>query len=126
MKVGIHVAVGIQDILAQPGRTPCPNAVQLGTEESALASHLVAGGTVGSEERLAPVKIGAGFCKGGCSLRDELVEPGALLLGDGRRSRRRSRRKEGSQAIAQVDGGADQEQAGEFLQEFTVNPGRSK
>ena len=52
-EVGVHVAIGVEDVFEKPGGAAVANAIELRPDEGAFAADRVAGGAVGGEEECA-------------------------------------------------------------------------
>ena len=79
MKVGIDVAIGVEDVFAKAFGAACTDTVELRADEAAFAFDLMAGGAVHLEDVGSSFEIGLSFGKGGDTSSDEGVELFALL-----------------------------------------------
>ena len=79
VKVGIDVAVGVEDVLAEALGAAGADAVELRADEAAFALDLMAGGAVHFEDVGSDFEMGLGFGESGGAGGDEGVELLALL-----------------------------------------------
>ncbi len=116
-EMGVDVAVGIEDVFGEAPEAAGADAVELGSDEAALAAEAVAGGAVGGEEAFALSGIGGGRVVGGDAVGDEAGKPLALGRRQGERRGGRRRGQVGPEAVAEVDRGGGGEEAGGALEQ---------
>ena len=79
VEMGIDVAVGIEDVLAQPRRAPRPDAVQLWSDQGSLPGDLVAGEAVAFIDLFARGGVSGLLIERFGAFGDELVQRLTIL-----------------------------------------------